>query len=160
MIHGVNKERFLGNCSFRCTHGFPSFKDSEAAIWVSRRNGDKRDIGITSMVPCTLMPDGRVGYWGDAKPSVDTPIQLMLYRYYKWAKFMLHSHTYIRDAYWTKKKLPCGAVEEFYEIIKHGNEPNEVGMEINLRGHGSLVMAADISYLKDISYYARPIPEE
>jgi hypothetical protein len=40
----TENHRFLGNASFRCSRGFPSFK-KDGIIYVSRRNVDKEHIG-------------------------------------------------------------------------------------------------------------------
>ena len=45
-IHPHDSSRFLGNASFRCESGFPSFKDEAGHVFMSRRNVDKRDIGL------------------------------------------------------------------------------------------------------------------
>ena len=168
LIHGTNTTRFLGNCSFRCEQGFPSFRGN-GIVYVSRRNVDKRSIGEDMFVPVSFSTGkDAVEYFGEHKPSVDTPIQLALYERYPEIKYMLHSHCYIerkqslRDLLWTVEPIPCGAFEEFYEII---NEyPNEIpaqsnGVCINLMGHGSIVMAKDLSIFKDIEYISRPMPE-
>ena len=42
----IENERFLGNCSFRCSHGFPSFRINENTICVSKRNIDKKGLNI------------------------------------------------------------------------------------------------------------------
>jgi hypothetical protein len=47
-------ERFLGNMSFRCQNGFPSFRGENGIIYVSRRNVDKSDIKAASFVPVYL----------------------------------------------------------------------------------------------------------
>ena len=69
--------RFLGNSSFRCQRGFPSFK-KDKIVYMSQRNVDKRYIGKEAFVPVYL-ENGNIFYQGDKKPSVDTPIQLRLY---------------------------------------------------------------------------------
>jgi ribulose-5-phosphate 4-epimerase/fuculose-1-phosphate aldolase len=175
-IHPVATTRLLGNASFRCESGFPSFKTETGDVFVTRRNIDKRDISIESFVPVCLKvvnpPDGEVydmweptleyvGFKGTYKPSVDTPIQLMLYRYYKNIKFMIHSHTYITNAMLTPVDcpIPCGAIEEFYEIVKMFPTRESNFVEINLSGHGSLVMSATLEGLKNINYMPRPMPE-
>ncbi len=158
-------ERFLGNTSFRCERGFPSCKHG-GYIYVSRRNVDKRFIGPDAFVRVE-MTDAGVGYYGDHKPSVDTPIQLRLYRFFPEVRYMLHSHVYIKGAPVTDYSIPCGAIEEFKEITAAFiNEHNsamtlETGnFSVNLLGHGSLVMADNLDYLRSVEYYARPVPEE
>ncbi len=157
-------ERFLGNASFRCERGFPSFKCG-GVIFVSRRNVDKRYIDEDAFVQVMLTGDAKtpeVGYFGDHKPSVDAPIQLRLYRYYHNVKYMLHSHVYIKNAPFTACVIPCGALEEVDETIytQRKNELSTNNFVLNLLGHGSIVFADNVDYLRGIAYYARPIPEE
>ncbi len=161
-IHGVDTTRMLGNASFRCERGFPSFKSNEGLVYVSQRNIDKRFIAPENFVPVCLVfskDKNFVGYVGDNKPSVDTPIQLMLYHYFHNIRYMIHSHTYIESAPFTDSRIPCGAVEEFYDIIKVFPYRDETVIKINLLGHGSIVMAKDLSRLQDIKYCPKNNPE-
>jgi hypothetical protein len=132
---------------------------------VSRRNIDKRHIEPDGFIPVQLIYSdtkrgATVAFHGDYKPSVDAPVQLMLYHYYHNIKYMIHSHTYIRHAPFTTERIPCGAIEEFYEIIKLCPEREHSYMILNLRGHGSLVMATEIKRLRNIEYYPRSTPED
>lgn len=168
--------RFLGNSSFRfrCERGFPSFRFAEGSpvVYVSRRNVDKRAIGPDAFVPVYFDPNSdqkTIYYHGDNKPSVDTPIQLRLYDRLKWCNYMLHSHVYIKGAAFTKKAIPCGGIEEYDEIIEcimcsadidmHGMP----GTAVNLIGHGSIILAKEISFIKYIVdqglYESRNVPE-
>lgn len=153
-----NKERFMGNASFRCTSGFPSFK-KDSLIFVSRRNIDKKEISSDSFSAVELDLEPFVGFYGVKKPSVDTPIQLKLYQNYSNINFMLHSHAYIRDASFTDRIIPCGAVEEAEDIIKIVDNKNVNYFAVNLRGHGSLFASSNLNDLMTIPYYARPLPE-
>ncbi len=159
LIH-ANTERFLGNLSFRCERGFPALK-SDNVVFVSKRNIDKREVDRSGMVATTLVR-GEVIYDGDAKPSVDAPVQVSLFKEYPWAKYMLHAHVYVNGAPFTKSVLPCGVIEELDEIraIGFADMPLPGYFAVNLRGHGSLVMSADVDSLRNIEYYARPLPEE
>ena len=179
-------ERFLGNMSFRCQNGFPSFRGENGIIYVSRRNVDKSDIGAASFVPTYLDEESRTRYFGEAKPSVDTPVQLRLYRLFPWANYMIHAHCYvdttgINDAMMirTKNPVPCGAleeVEEIYSILPKliTDAPGAVTMfnknaprllAINLVGHGCILIAKDIEILKELQnhkdncFVQRPTPE-
>lgn len=108
-------------------------------------------------------------YCGGDKPSVDTPIQLRLYEKLKNVNYMIHSHCYIKNAPFTSKCVPCGAVEEVDEIIKaivENYTKEETYADcfdryvLNLIGHGSIVMARDIKGLQGLEYYGRPMPEK
>ena len=173
LIHGVNKDRLLGNASFRCENGFPSFRTNDPSsaigenIYVSRRNIDKRMLTPEGFVPVRLIKplprlnlgDNVVEYLGFNKPSVDTPVQLLLYNHFKHIRFIIHSHTYIKDAPMTKSVIPCGALEEFPEIAELQPWDTTYAF-VNLRGHGSLAMASQVSTLLHIPYIARQVPED
>ena len=176
-------ERFLGNMSFRCQNGFPSFRGDNGIIYVSRRNVDKSDIGATSFVPTYLDDTNTVRYFGENKPSVDTPVQLRLYKYFPWANYMIHAHCYVDTSEIlyalparTINPVPCGALEEVEEIVNayvkssailwepwHKEPPRLLA--INLVGHGCILIAKDIEILKELQkhkdncFVQRPTPE-
>lgn len=176
-------ERFLGNMSFRCQNGFPSFRGENGIIYVSRRNVDKSDINAGSFVPTYLDENMTTRYFGENKPSVDTPVQLRLYKFFPWANYMLHAHCYIDTSniseaitYKTANPVPCGALEEVSEIwgpyIKNGHLWDACFgikiprlLAINLIGHGCIIIAKDIEILKELQehkdncFVQRPIPE-
>jgi ribulose-5-phosphate 4-epimerase/fuculose-1-phosphate aldolase len=139
-------------------------------VFVSKRNIDKRDISFNSFVQTCLdigysdfllsnVEELQVHYIGNCKPSVDTPIQLLLYQYYKHIRFMIHSHTYIKNASFTHEIIPCGAIDEFYEIIKIFPDYTLTNIQLNLKGHGSIVMVRHLEDLRNIQYIPRIIPE-
>ena len=175
-------ERFLGNMSFRCQNGFPSFRGENGIIYVSRRNVDKSDINAASFVPTYLDENLTTKYFGENKPSVDTPVQLRLYKLFPWANYMLHAHCFVDTTgipdtlqYNTYTPVPCGALEEVDEIwgpyVNKGHlweacynkQPRLVA--INLCGHGCILIAKDIEILrelqkhKDNCFVQRPTPE-
>jgi hypothetical protein len=175
-------ERFLGNMSFRCQNGFPSFRGENGIIYVSRRNVDKSDINAGSFVSTFLTEWNETKYFGDYKPSVDTPVQLRLYKLFPWANYMLHAHCYvdttgIQDTlqYNTYTPVPCGAIEEVNEIwvpyvskeplweACYNKQPRLVA--VNLCGHGCILIAKDVEILKELQkhkdncFVQRPIPE-
>jgi len=160
LIHAKECTRMLGNVSFRCEKGFPSFRDGEV-VYVSRRNMDKRMIGKEGFVAVDLDDEKVVRYCGEFKPSVDTPIQTALYRKYPAINYMLHSHVYVEGAPMTEAVIPCGAMEEYNEIVERIGEPSHgvAGIRLNLRGHGSLVMGANLEAFINIPYVARVFPE-
>ena len=176
-------ERFLGNMSFRCQNGFPSFRGENGIIYVSRRNVDKSDINAGSFVPTYLDEWNTTKYFGDFKPSVDTPVQLRLYKLFPWANYMLHAHCYVDISKLpphlnllqlrTMKPVPCGAIEEIseiYHIIPGGsitsfNSTAPRLLAINLRGHGCIIIAQDVEVLKELKkhkdncFVQRQMPE-
>lgn len=156
-------KRFLGNASFRCPKGFPSFREGKY-IFVSKRNVNKEFIGIDEFVPVYLK-DGKIYYCGDNKPSVDTPIQVRMYNLLPNINYMIHSHCYIEDAPFTEKALPCGAIEEVDEISEllkdyYDNDFNRDFYLINLLGHGSIMMSNNPEQLKNINIVGRKLPED
>ncbi len=155
-------KRFLGNASFRCPKGFPSFRDGKY-IFVSRRNVNKEYIGIEDFVPVYEEND-KIYYCGDSKPSVDTPIQVKLYAKLPKINYMIHTHCYIKDAPYTETALPCGAIEEVIEVLKvietyYENDFDKEFYLINLRGHGSIMLGSQPGFFKDIEMVGRNLPE-
>ena len=159
----INVKRFLGNASFRCLKGFPSFK-KDKYIYVSKRNVNKEFISINDFV-LVYLDDDKVYYCGDNKPSVDTQVQVNLYKNLSNINYMIHSHCYINNAPFTEVALPCGSLEEVDEILKtikkyYNNDLNRNFYLINLLGHGSIMMSSDVSKLNNIDIVGRNIPEE
>lgn len=155
-------KRFLGNASFRCPKGFPSFRDGKY-IFVSKRNVNKEFIGIDEFIP-VFLENEKIYYCGDSKPSVDTPIQVRLYELLPNINYMIHSHCYIDGAPFTQKSLPCGAIEEVKEILKllekeYNNDLNKDFYLINLIGHGSIMMSKNPEQLMNINMVGRKLPE-
>lgn len=169
MNPGKHVERFLGNASLRpmppqvgrCSRGMPSFRNGNY-VFISQRNIDKQFIDLEHFVPC-YMEDGKLYYCGENKPSVDAPIQIRLYNELTNINYIIHSHCYIDDAIFTNKSIPCGAVEEVDEVL--GLIDSTYGLRnldyyvINLKGHGSLLMAKDVALMHDVQYVGRQMPE-
>lgn len=166
MVPHVPTERMLGNCSFvpdkyRCTKGFPSARVGNTVL-VSRRNVNKETLSLDDFVPTVLSKDGELYYYGDNKPSVDTPIQVRLYSALPNINRMIHSHCYIKGAPFTSVCVPCGGLEEVGEVLRVIDETSnryQSHYKINLIGHGSIMMSKDVDGLRNVEYYARPIPE-
>jgi hypothetical protein len=158
LIPDVQTERFLGNVSFRCQQGFPSFKQGDI-VFVSRRNVDKRGFGSCDFVPTLLGGDGSTEYYGRHKPSVDTGTQLRLYSAYPSVRFALHGHVYVEGAPFTNSVVACGALEEVGEVHDVVGDDDGKGFVVNLRGHGFLAMFPDDRTFAGLRYVARPKPE-
>jgi len=163
-VMAANPNRFLGNASTRCCHGFPSARAQPGkggGIYVSRRNVDKTIISSDEFVrvnPSTW--DLKVKYEGDNKPSVDTPVQLELYSKYANVNYIIHGHVYIDGAPFTDRSIPCGYCEEADEIFKVQPDLSATNFVVNLRGHGCLILAGDINYLTSHKLISRPIFED
>ncbi len=171
----VNTTRFVGNASLRplppqvgrCGKGMPSFRGTDDIIFVSKRNIDKQFIELENFVP-VYVEDNKLMYCGPDKPSVDTPVQVKLYKALPNINYMLHSHCYIEDAPFTETAIPCGAIEEFDEVIKliHNkySDENQDQYIINLIGHGSIIMWNNMSQFHNkieptLKYCRRIMPE-
>ena len=132
-------------------------------VFVSKRNVNKQFIELDNFVPVWL-ENNKLMYSGNDKPSVDTPVQIRLYNYLSNINYMLHSHCYIKNAPFTNRAIPCGAIEEFDEIIKIINDINKDYYAINLIGHGSIIMWNNMKQFHEtiepkLSYIKRPMPE-
>lgn len=164
-VNANNPNRMLGNASTRCMSGFPAIRD-DGRIFVTRRNIDKKTIAASGFIETRMrnthkLAKPTVEYYGDVKPSVDTPVQLMLFEHFPQVDYMIHGHVYIKDAPFTRTKIPCGYLEEYDEIVDafDQNHVSVVNFAINLLGHGCIVLAKDLSYFDDIEYMSRPLPE-
>ena len=155
VTHSTDVKRFLGNSAFRCIKGLPSFRDKEY-IFVTRRNVDKMYIDINAFIPTFLGEDGKLYYYGDYKPSVDSPIQVRLYKAFPNINYIIHAHCYVKGGVFTNKVLPCGALEEVDEILSHIEDRNKKFYAINLKGHGMLIMGNTVDDLKGMEFYSRP----
>lgn len=155
--------RFLGNASFRCQRGFPSFRYN-GMVFVSKRDVDKTFIGRDGFVAVEFN-DCSVTYYGDHKPSVDTPIQLSLYEDYPKINYMIHGHVYISGAPMTEWNCPCGDLHEVDQVRRaleeHYQGTKTENFYLNLRGHGCLLGQSHVSRkdLELIKFISRPIPE-
>ncbi len=162
IIHGVGHERMMGNASFRCAKGFPSFKEG-SFIFVSQRDVDKRHIGPDAFVAVAfdpaIRPEAPVHYYGPVKPSVDTPIQVRLYAMFPNVRYMLHSHTYIQGAPMTPEPIPCGAIEEAEAVFALIGDHEAADFAVNLKGHGSLVLASKLDTMREQPWIPRHVPE-
>ena len=99
------------------------------------------------MVECTSK-NGKIKYLGTQKPSVDTPIQIELYKRFPKINFMIHGHNQVHNAISTKDYYPCGdmrEVEPVQECIEYLNKNYGV---LNLKNHGFLIYADTIENLK------------
>ena len=156
-VNAVNPNRLLGNASTRCASGFPAVKENER-IFVSKRNVDKQTLSSEEFVEVS-MPDRCIEYYGDNKPSVDTPVQLLLFSYFPNIKYMVHGHVYVKDAPMTRSKIPCGFLEEVMDIMMVIQDRDVEEFSTNLRGHGCIIACKDLAYFDTVKLESRPFPE-
>ncbi|MCF6331037.1 MAG: class II aldolase/adducin family protein [Sulfurimonas sp.] len=139
--------RYFGNLSTRCTKMFPSIRTINFSVLVSARNTDKNSLTPADMVQITTI-NGVLRYFGEKKPSVDSPIQMALYEALPAINFFIHGHALIDDAPTTKHYYPCGdlrEVDEIVELVTH-----DFGV-INLKNHGFLMFARTLDELESIA---------
>ena len=158
-------KRFVGNASLRfktptrCMNGFPAIRKNDYVL-MSKRNVNKIGITEKDFVPCFLNDNGEVMYGGDNKPSVDSPVQLVLFNKLPNIDYILHGHCYIENAPMTNKAVPCGAVEEVNEIMNIIENDNDgTFFTINLKGHGCLIMAntTELDRMKSVKFKVRTL---
>ncbi len=157
LIKAIHPERFLGNASTRCMHGFPSIKLGEY-YYISQRNVDKTIIDSSKFVKIEKN-ENAVKYYGKNKPSVDAPVQIKLYNFYSKVNYIIHGHVFVEGAPTTKKHIPCGFIEEFEEIKQIYPDKKTSNFSINLLGHGCIILAKDLSYFQEIKLIARDFPD-
>ena len=140
--------RYFGNVSTRCGKMFPSFRSEYDIVLMSGRNVSKSRISPEDFV-YTKLVDGKVLYHGEKKPSVDTPIQLSLYKQCKNINFLIHGHAYIDNADYTDHYFPCGDLRELTAVIDKVN-PDAKSIVLNLKNHGFIIGADSMDQLKKI----------
>lgn len=145
----------------RCLQGMPSFRHEDKA-YLSPRAPSQRYITLDEFIPCYM--DGEIlRYGGEKKPTVDAPVHLALYAKLPQINYILHAHDYIDGAPFTTQSIPCGAIEEVDEVMKaielHYGDTNQSVYRLNLKGHGSLLMAATVEGLYNVRYIKRQLPE-
>ena len=156
-------ENALNNPAFRCPKGFPSFKTSKG-IFVSKRNIENKMLEKEDFVYVYKKNENeQIYYEGSGKPSVDTPIHLKMYKNLPNIKYIIHTHCYIKNAFFTTINYQCGAIEEADELLKvidnNYKSRNKDFYIINQVGHGSIMMSDDIDKFKDIQIIGRKLPE-
>lgn len=138
------KGRYFGNCSTRCSEMFPTANLGDFVL-VSKRNVPKARLSPSEMVVVKF--DHNVEYYGENKPSVDTPIQCEIYKLKPEIKYMIHGHTYIDGAVMTDNYYPCGDMREVDEVLNKIVDNSGV---LNLRNHGFLIYANSIEKLEEL----------
>ncbi len=151
--HADGVTRFLGNASFR----------QNKKIYVTRRDVDKALINKENFVE-SYLEGGKVYYSGNYKPSKDTVVQTRLYEILPNINYIVHTHCYAKDGFFTSIPVPCGAldeIDEVLEVIKNNYNNNFLlnYYKINLKGHGCLIFGKEIKDLRKTEYITRKLPE-
>lgn len=146
-------QRFFGNVSTRCQSLFPSMRLSkQPVILVSPRNSNKAFLTLDSMVPAILKESSfnegcHVVYLGN-KPSVDTAVQLKLYKQFPNINYMIHGHAEVINCSATTNHYRlCGDLREYEEIAPLISNLDTSKGIINLKHHGFLIYADTLENL-------------
>lgn len=138
--------RYFGNVSTRCAKLFPSSRN-EGKIMVSGRSVPKDRLTVDDFVIANKDVDGTVHFFGNNKPSVDTPIQLELYKHLPNINYMIHGHAYIDNLDTTNEYFPCGDMREVDSVLNLLTDHNTHSFTINLKNHGFLIGTNNIKTL-------------
>ena len=126
-----------------------SSAEKRSSAGVSPRNIDKHRIEPDDMVFVTQEDESsEIVYFSSRKPSVDTPIQLELYRRFPEIRFFIHGHATLIDAPTTAAYFPCGDTREVQVVadIMLGVPSGA----LNLRSHGFLLYSRTIEEMERI----------
>jgi hypothetical protein len=127
--------RYFGNFSTRCMKLFPSIRLDSDTYLFSPRNTDKHRLNEQDFV--LVKPPY---YYGDRMYSVDSPVQIMLYRQFPDINYMIHGHAFITDPIVpiTNRYYPCGDLREVETIANLFLADHRM---CNLKNHGFLLTA-------------------
>lgn len=151
--HADGVTRFLGNASFKYNN----------KIFVTRRDVDKSLIDKNNFVE-SYLENNKVYYYGKNKPSKDTVVQVRLYKMLKNINYIVHSHCYVEDGYFTNIPVPCGALDEIDEVLEviqkyYNNDFSLNYYKINLKGHGCLILGNNLDNMRQSKFITRHLPE-
>jgi hypothetical protein len=186
--------RYFGNASTRCSKMFPSIRSKVddnrplspvsklfQYILVSKRNISKDKIQPEDFIVSQYggrgdsesTSVGKILYYGDDKPSVDTPSQIWLYNDFPKINYMIHGHSYINCKFLdlnlvrtTEKYCSCGDIREVGQIKKIVTNPDCDFFIVNLTNHGFIIATDTLERMRDIvehndtSFVYRKIGEE
>lgn len=138
--------RYFGNVSTRCMKLFPTMRLDTVHILVSKRNVDKKRLTAEDFVKVRYKE--QIEYIGSAKPSVDTAIQVNIYKQFPEINYIIHGHGYIAKMPFTTHYYPCGDLREFQELAKLLS--NKSSGIINLINHGFVIYAANLDEMENL----------
>ncbi|UCC94485.1 MAG: class II aldolase/adducin family protein [Candidatus Omnitrophota bacterium] len=150
-VRNVITERWPGNFSFRCAHGFLSHRAGNGFV-ITRRNVDKTGLSDSDFVwVSSELEDGKIKFWGEEnqKPSIDAPIHRVLYNLVPWVQCIVHGHLRIGGEYVSTLRIsywPCGAENEGYDIAElvPQERPSDGLLVVNVQGHGFVALIGDV----------------
>lgn len=152
----VRGDRFFGAYGVQCLSGFAGHTLDDGRYLISRRNTDKRIVGVDDFV-YTFSNGDDLYYFGEYKPSLDAPsfCELLIQTE---MKYIVHFHTYLHGVPFADF-VPCGDLREIDAIISSldGVRGNSV-LGANVRGHGFFALFDKIP--ESLPMYARPVFED
>lgn len=141
--------RYFGNVSTRCESMFPTLRFNSNSFYVSARNIDKQRITSDDFVIVTSN-NSELYYEGDRKPSVDSPVQIIIYNLRPNINYMIHGHAYVKNTIETECYFPCGDIREIPYIFQAMRlNDSDFGI-INLKNHGFLFYSDTIENLEKL----------
>lgn len=152
--------RHLGVVSFR---GYidPLNRSNDINYSSSRNSGLMEDPKDYKFVATKLL-SGKVTYYGQDKPHLDSPVYDKLLSKLPEVKYMFGSSMYIDDASFTERVLPSGCLQNVDEIMKViGSKQYTSNFCINLLGRGSIIFADTLEYVRSKfdNLQVRELPE-
>jgi len=182
LVENKRGNRYFGNASTRCSKMFPSVirrssndKSKLSGLFdyilVSKRNISKEKIQPDDFVITKFGSSSencsKVLYFGNDKPSVDTPSQLWLYTEYPNINYMIHGHAYISgssEIIYTDKYCSCGDLREVSQVKNHIQKEDCNFFIINLINHGFIIASDTLDRMRNIvngvNFVYRNIGEE
>jgi hypothetical protein len=143
--------RYFGNCSTRCMSTFPSIRCNEHYLF------SPRNINKTEITPDDMVLVNEDGYVGNKKPSVDTPIQIEIYKKFTNINYMIHGHAFFnQSAPSTEHYFPCGDLREVYEIFTLVYTDTDF-FAINLKNHGFLIGSKTVEKMENFLNQEVPV---
>jgi hypothetical protein len=167
-VESGNTNRYFGNCSTRCSLLFPSMSLCNDNIMVSRRSSNKKRLDVDDMLMVRKTNKCSIEYMGDklVKPSVDTPIQIAIYKKFPMINYMIHGHAYINNKLssipFTENYFSCGDLREVDDTIKLIKDLPAYA--VNLRNHGFLLYAKTLldieTFINKVDFIPKEIGKE
>lgn len=147
--------RFIGTLAIRDN-------EDKDLIHFNKRSATIKGIDNTDLVQTKLVNEKTTYYSKYSKPSINAPVYLRLLEQLPNINYAFHSHYYIDKASFTERAVVDGGLEEVSEVIRVLSRESDLrgkNYQVNLIGHGCLVLLNDINDLEDVDFVRRGIPE-